>query len=254
MSDIDDPYSAEILYAASNQIKLAHSQSISIVEDCYKRLCKKLSGAEYSPGTVDEATFALSARVIELSAASLICFRNGLVPSAKILTRSVLESTYKIRALLRDSTNLEQFLNDDIAARLQLHKKIHEYKKDKKAKNLAKGIETKIDEFAAQKATKIDPLEWAVRAQMVDFHRLFYPWLSSNTHGNAVDIDHYFNPQCDYSLEIGPCDIDLPVTSMILSRCLVLVLRSLGSTVNIEDESDAWYSEIEERLLALDAK
>ena len=106
--------------------------------------------------------------------------------------------------------------------------------------------------MTVQKAKKIDPSEWAVRAQMVDFHRLFYPWLSSDTHGNAAAIDHYFNSQRDYALEIGPSDIDLQMTSMILSRCLVAVLRSLGSAANAE--LDDWHTAIEKRLLALEAE
>lgn len=249
---IDDPYSAEMLAAARSQIESAHAQALSIVEDCYERLCKILSGAEYGVGTTEEAAFALSARILELSAMSLLCFRSGSVPAAKILTRSALEATYKVCAIRRDSANLEQFVSDDTAARLQLNKNIHEYKKEKKVEKLAKGIEKKIDDLAAQKATKINPSEWAVRALMADFHRLFYPWLSSDIHGNAAAIDHYFDPQRDYALEIGPSDIDLPMTSMILSRCLVAALRSLGSAA--EAESDAWHAAIEKRLLALEEK
>lgn len=252
MPHIDDPYSAEMLAATRSQIESAHAQSLSIVADCYQRLCNRLSGAEYDFGTTEEAAFALSARILELSAMSLLCFRNGSVPAAKILTRSVLEAAYKVCAICRDSANLKQFVTDDIAARLRLNKQIHEYKKDKGAKEIAKGIEKKIDELATRKATKIDPTEWAVRAQMVDFHRLFYPWLSSETHGNAAAIDPYFNPQRDYALEIGPSDIDLPITSMILSRCLVAVLRSLGSAE--EAESASWHAAIEKRLLALEAQ
>ena len=252
MPHIENPYSAEMLAVTRSQIESVHSQPLSIVHDCYERLCKKLSGAEYGVRTTEEAAFALSARILELSAMSLLCLRSGSVPAAKILTRSALEAAYKVCAIRRDPANLEQFVNDDIASRLRLNKQIHEYKKDKGATKLAQGIEKKIDELAALKATKIDPSEWAVRGQMVDFHRLFYPWLSSDTHGNAAAIDHYFDPQRDYALEIGPSDIDLPMTSMILSRCLVVVLRSLGSAE--EAESDAWHAAIEKRLLALEAK
>ena len=131
MPHIDDPYSPEILAAVKSQIEAAHAQALSIVEDCYERLCKKLSGAEYSVGTTEEAAFALAARILELSAMSLLCFRSGSVPAAKILTRSVIEATYKVCAIRRDSANLEQFVNDDIAARLRLKKQIHEYKKEK---------------------------------------------------------------------------------------------------------------------------
>lgn len=254
MPHIDDPFSAEMLAATRSQIESAHAQALSIVEDCYGQLCKKVSGAEYGVGTTEEVALALSARILELSAMSLLCFRSGSVPAAKILTRSALEATYKICAIRRDSANLQQFVSDDIAARLRLNKQILEYKKEKGAKSVAKGIEKKIDVLAAQGAKKIDPSEWAVRAQMVDFHRLFYPWLSSDIHGNAAAIDHYFDPQRDYALEIGPSDIDLPMTSMILSRCLVAVLRSLGSTAETEAESDAWYAAVEKRLLAIEEK
>jgi hypothetical protein len=81
MPHIDDPYSAEMLAATRSHIESVHAQSLSIVEDCYERLCKKLSGAEYGVGTTEEAAFALSARILELSAMSLLCFRSGSVPA-----------------------------------------------------------------------------------------------------------------------------------------------------------------------------
>lgn len=251
MSHIDDPYSEQMLATAKLQIESAHAEALSIGQECYELLCKRLYGVEYGVGTPEEAAYALSARVLELSAMSLICFRSGSVPAAKILTRSALEAAYKVCAIRRDSANLEQFVSDDIASRLLLNKKIHEYKKEKRVKTLAKGIEKKIDELHAQNAQKIDPSEWAARAQMVDFHRLFYPWLSSDTHGNAAAIDHYFDPDRDYALEIGPSDVDLPMTAMILSRCLVAVLLSLGSAE--EMDLHAWRTAIDNRLLDLEA-
>jgi hypothetical protein len=252
MPHIDDPYSDEMLASARKHIESAHVNALSIVEDCYEHLCKQLAGAEYGVGTADEAAFALSARVLEMSAMSLLCLRSGSVPAAKILIRAALEASYKVCAIKIEPTNVEQFVNDDIAARLLLNKKIHEYKKEKGAKSIAKGIEKKIDDLTAQKAKKIDPSEWAVRAEMVDFHRLFYPWLSSDTHGNAAAIDHYFDPAREYALEIGPSDADLPMTAMILSRCLVVILRTLNAAP--DEKSNAWHASIEQRLMSLEAK
>lgn len=252
MPHIDNPYSEQMLAAARSQIESTHAEALSIGQECYERLCERLADVEYVVGTPEEAAFALSARVIELSAITLLCLRSGSVPAAKILTRSTLEAAYKVCAIRRDAKNLEQFVSDDIAARLLMNKKIHEYKKQKGVKSFAKGIEKKIDELAAQKALKIDPADWANRAQMVDFHMLFYPWLSSDTHGNAAAIDHYFDPNRDYALEIGPSDVDLPMTVMILSRCLVVVLRSLGS---VEDKKlNDWHAMVDKRLIALEAK
>ena len=252
MPHIDDPYSKQMLDAAKSQIESAHYEALSIGQECYARLCRRLAGSEYGVGTPEEAAFALSARLLELAAMSLLCMRSGSVPAAKILTRSGLEAAYKVCAIRRDAKNLEQFIADNIASRLLLNKKIHEFKKEKGGKSLANGIEKKIDELTAQKAQKIDPAEWAARGQMNDYHQLFYAWLSSDTHGNAAAIDHYFDPNLDYALEIGPSDIDLPMTVMILSRSLLVVLRSLGPTD--EAELDAWHAQIEKRLIDLEAK
>jgi len=252
MPHIDDPYSETMLAHARQEIVAAHHDSLSIIKDCYARLCARLSGAEYEVGTADEATLALSARVLELAAMSITCLRSGSVPSAKILIRATLEASYKISAICKTPKNVEQFVDDDIASRLLQNKKIHEYKKDKGIKSLAKGIEKKIDELAAKKAKKIETVEWASRAGMMDFHRLFYAWLSADTHGNAAAIDHYFDPKRDYALEIGPSDIDLPMATMILSRCLLVTLRALNS--NPDEQSTVWYASIETRLTALEAK
>jgi len=251
MPPIDDPYSEVMLAEAKRQIAAAHGDTLSIGQDCYDKLCHQLAGVEYEVGTAEEAAFALSARILELSAMALLCLRSGSVPAAKILTRSILESSYKVCAIRREPKNVEQFVNDEIAARLLLNKKIHEYKKDKGSKAIAKGIEKKIDELAAKKVKKIDPSEWSVRAGMVDFHRLFYPWLSSDIHGNAAAIDHYFDPERDYALHIGPSDIDLRMSVMILSRCLVAVLRVLNGALN--EPPREWLTGIETRLMALEA-
>ena len=252
MHHLDNPYSDQALAAARSNIEAAHSEVLSIVHECYERLCKRLGGCSYDAGTSEEVVLALAGRVIELSAMSLLCLRSGSVPAAKILTRSSLEAAYKICAICRDAKNIEQFVSDDHAARLHQYKDFHEYKKAKGGRHFAKGLEKKIDGLAAIRAQKIDPAVWATRAEMSDFHRLFYPWLCSDTHSNAAAIDHYFEPDRDYAIEIGPCDVDLPMTAMILSRCLVVVIRSLGSAEDAE--LNAWHSMIEERLGALEAR
>lgn len=251
MSHKDDPYSEVMLAEARREIAAAHGDALSIGQDCYDKLCHQLAGVEYEVETAEEAAFALSARILELSAMALLCLRSGSVPAAKILTRSILESSYKVCAIRADPKNVEQFTNDEIAARLLLNKKIHEYKKDKGSKTVAKGIEKQIDKLVAKKAQKIDPSEWSIRAEMVDFHRLFYPWLSSDIHGNAAAVDHYFDPQRDYALQIGPTDIDLRMSVMILSRCLVAVLRVLDSTLS--EPPREWLTAIEKRLQTLEA-
>lgn len=180
MPETEDPYSELQLANARSLIEAKHKEELSIGQDCYLRLCGRLSGVEYEAGSIAEAVYALCARVLELSAVTLRCLGFGSVPSAKILTRSILEASYKVCAIQRDPTHLDQLINDDIAARLRLSKLIHEYKKDKGAKHIARGVEKKIDELAAFKATKIDPSAWASLAGMTDFHRLFYPWLCSD--------------------------------------------------------------------------
>lgn len=250
MTEIEDPYSDSQLASARSQIEAKHKEVLSIGQDCYMRLCSRLSGVEYEPQTTEEAVYALCARILELSAVTLRCLSFGSVPSAKILTRSILEASYKVCALLRDTKNHDQFINDDTAARLRLNKMILEFKKDKGATHIAKGIEKKIDELQALKSLKIDPSKWATLAGMTDFHHLFYPWLCSDAHTNAAALDHYFAEEQDYALEIGPGDEDLPMTVMILSRCLVVVLKTLEPSPG--DAMNDWYATIETRLMALE--
>lgn len=249
MTEIEDPYCDPQLAIVRTLIEEKHKEVLSIGQDCYLRLCSRLSGVEYEARSSEEAMYALCARVLELSAFTLRCARFGSVPSAKILTRSILEASYKICALHRDAKNLDQLINDDIASRLRLNKMIHEYKKDKGAKHIAKGIEKKIDELAALKATKIDPSDWAELAGMTDFHRLYYPWLCSDTHTNVAALDHYFAEERDYALEIGPGDVDLPMTIMTFSRCLMVVLKTLETSPG--EAMNDWYATIEARLMAL---
>lgn len=250
MPQIDNPYSEENLTAARNSIAPAHSEALSIGQECYERLCGRLTGANYEAGSPEEAAFALSCRVLELSAMSLLCLRNGSIPAAKILTRSALEAAFKIVAIRRDPKNLEQFMEDENAARLLFRRNLHICRKDKAPKSAAEKLEREISELAAKKPQKIKPAEWATRAQMVDFYRLFYSWLSSDVHGNAAAIDPYFESQMDNALQIGPNYEGLAMTVMILSRCLVAVLCSLASP---EDrELEAWHEAIEKRLFALE--
>jgi hypothetical protein len=250
-SHIDDPYSDEAIARAAQQIFAAHNDVISISVDCYRKLCSMLANKEYSPGTPDEVVFALSARVLDLTATTLRSLGHGSVPSAKILTRAVLEAIYKIVAVQVNADNIDQFFHDDAASQLGKNKKILEYKKAKKSKSVAKGVEKKIDALAAQKVQKIDPAEWATRAGMQDFHLLFYPWLSSDVHGNASALDHYFNPEADDVLEVGPGDLDLRLTSVALARCLLVLVRALDTS---HHETAAWRLVIEQRLMTIEAQ
>ena len=252
MQHFADPYSDEGLANARAQIEQAHPAALAVGQDCYLRLGCILSAAEWERASADEATHTLAARVLELAATALRCLRLGSVPSAKALTRAILEATYKICAIKKEPSNLSQFIDDDIAARLLLNKQIHNYKKNKGSKSIAKGIEKKIDQLTLHKAKRIEPIEWATRAEMLDFHWLFYPWLSSDIHSNAAAMNHYFVEDEEYTMILGPSDVDLPMTLMILARCLNSAILALEGEQT--ESTTAWHANVEERLRALEAK
>lgn len=258
MSEVADPYSENAIAVFRNQIEPSHNEILSIAQDCYAKLCEELDGAQYREGSALEMTFAISARILELSAISLLCMRSGSVPSAKILMRSALEATYKVCAIAHDPKNMRQYINDDCASQLVFRKQVHHWKQKKGNKSFAKGNEIKIDELVAQKASKIKPEEWAARAKMDDFHKLFYSYLNADTQGNASSIDPYFDTQRDFALTIGPSDIDLPITALILSRCLVNVLLGLGKLAEWDlatwrDATELRLGKFEERKTSADA-
>ena len=250
-SHIDDPYSDRVIAHAATQIFAAHNDVISIGVDCYRQLCSMLANKEYSPGAPEEIVFALSARVLDLTATTLRSLGHGSVPSAKILIRAVIEAIYKIVAVQLNADNINQFFDDDTASQLGKNKKILEYKKAKKSKSVAKGVEKKVEALAAQKVQKIDPPEWATRAGMQDFHHLFYPWLSSDVHGNASALDHYFNSEADHVLEIGPGDLDLRLTCVALARSLLVLVQALDTP---HHETAEWRQAIEQRLMTLEVQ
>ena len=252
MPIFQDPYSTENLTAARAVIADKHKLTLAIGDECYQQLGTLLAEAQWTETPAAHAIHALAARVFDLLSSTLNLLKTGTVPAAKIITRSLLEAAYKLRALKKNEDHLGQFIADDIATRLLLLKGFHKYKQQKRSKTTAVGIEKQIDALTLEGAMRIDAPEWASRAEMDDFHRLFYPWLSREVHTNLAALSEYYLQYSDFAIEVGPSDADLPMTLVIAVRGAMAVIGVLTPPSSTEWASQL--RDLDQRLGAIEAQ
>jgi Family of unknown function (DUF5677) len=252
MPSFSDPYDEDGLTAAKTVIESKHGDTLAIGYDCYQRLGELLSEAEWEQSSSQQAVHALAARIFDLVANVLRALRHGGVSSAKILTRSLLEASYKLCAIQRDASNFEQYLADDGAALLLALKGIRRYEQSKGGASIAPGLEKKICDLSVQKQKKIEPYVWAERAGMSHFHHLFYSWLSDEIHTSATALNDYFMEHPEFAITVGPDDAGLPVILMIATRGVAVSIQALGGS---GDQSLVdWLASVDARLNEVEAR
>ena len=183
-----------------------------------------LSNAKIEPESTEGLVIhAAAARALELSQSADILLRKGCVPAAKLVCRTQLEAVYKLCAIIKNSDLAHEYISQSKFSRLQKLKSIQKYQQDYPDSKAAPNLTKEIDELsvAAKSLKKLAPHDWASKAEMDDFHRVYYQGLSDDTHGNIETLDHYFDKNSDYAFCFGPSVQDLNIVAHACQRGMV---------------------------------
>jgi hypothetical protein len=246
------PFSETALSEAREEIDTKHAKVLAVSQATYDQLCRVLEKAEWRSTLSEHVMYSLAARCLEHFACVYQAARCGTVPAAKVLTRSLIETTYKLRAVQMNSELATQFILDNEAAKLAKLKGLQKYKQKSGVSGLAPGIEETIDAISAEKPKKFEPHQWASAAEMEDFHSLFYHWLSEEVHTSASAVDSYFVDDPEFTIVVGPDDKDLRHTLVIACRCARAIFGALVH--DSEPETAKWLNWIESELAYVESE
>lgn len=195
---------------------------------------------------------ALFIRSVELFQSVFLMLEMGLMPSAKVLARAILEIVFTLVAIQKKPELLEFYFNQ--------HEKSHFYNLksmiSSKSKHLRKavkehGLEKKYIEMKKEMKLKeievLGPKEWAKAAELEDLYVVYYNIYSDSIHCNPSALDdHVDNEPESVDLSFGPSDTDL---FDVLKCCIYCILNSANSSAlahgeNIEKELDRYANKI----------
>jgi hypothetical protein len=156
----------------------------------------------------------------------------GLMPSAKVLARAMLEVVFTLVAIQKKPELLQYYFNQ--------HEKSHYYNLKSiigaKSKHLRKavkehGLEKKYikmkKEMKCKEIETLGPKDWAKAAELDDLYVVYYNIYSDSIHCNPSALDdHVDNKPESIDLSFGPSDTDL---FDILKCCIYCMLNSANS-------------------------
>lgn len=203
-------------------------------------------------------TQTLFLRVVEMFQGIFLMLERGMMPEARILTRSLLEVAFTLIALQKKPSLINSYLDKHKKSHLRALKSSLKFKNDSLKKSVKKhGIEKlyidKKEELKGKKLKVLTPKNWADEAELEDFYNLYYVTYSDSIHSNLSSLDDHVDHKDDEkNLCIGPSDAHL----YDLLRCAIFTLihstHSIG-IVNGNDE-EVKLDEIDKRIKEFDQK
>ena len=167
----------------------------------------KLTGIENSKFII----YLLTIRVLESFQAIIILMEYGMLSSAKLIMRPLLEAMFSLAAIQKDESLIEQYFDTQDRAHFELLKSTTQWKDEvlkaiyKKHKFEKKYIEKK-KELKENPPKTLRPIDWARAADCEDLYNVYYVYYASFTHSNlsALEdhVDRYDDDRVDASF--GP--------------------------------------------------
>ena len=218
-------------------IKTAYRDVFAISEELSKLLLRLLRDADIDQASVKNmAINALAAKSLELFQSSIILLERGCIPAAKALCRVFIETVYKLCALQVSPDAVELYIAQSSATRLQKLKCIKKYNQKHSVK--APEIDAEVESLAKLKPKRTEPYQWALLAQMQDFHNTYYQGLSDDVHSNIESLNHYFDDTSKHLVSFGPSDTHLTLVATACHRTMLHAIEKYASfqAANISDE------------------
>jgi hypothetical protein len=201
----------------------------------------KLGSADQAPFII----FLLTIRIIELFESIIILMERGILSSAKLLIRPLLEALFTLVAIDKDKSLVSKYFDTQDEAHLKLLKSSTQWKNEilKKAFKDS-GLEAKYiqqkNKLSLSPPDSMKPIEWAKAAGLDDLYHSFYVQYSSYTHSNLSALRDHIDSRDDNVLEasFGPSIEDLYDHIRNAVSFTLIALAHMCLTFDLEIDSE----------------
>lgn len=178
--------------------------------------------------------------IVENFQGVFLLLERGMMPQAKVLTRSMLETVFILVALQKKPNLLKAFLDQHDEAHIRSLKSALKFK-NKSLRDAAKrhGIEKlyvkKKAELKNKELTPLSPKEWSDESELEDFYNVYYVIYSNSIHSNLSALDDHIDESPDeLNLSAGPSDRDL----YDVLKCGIYILINAANSTELVNGND----------------
>jgi len=141
---------------------------------------------------VERYAAVLFARTLATTQASILLLEVGLVPQARTLLRSALETHFALAAIAKEDRVVDKLIEGHAAEQKRVAKNFgHLQHTELKQIADAEIASDRLQPFLASSETALSTLDLAKKAGLEHWYRTVYTDLSWSTHGAAVDLDRH---------------------------------------------------------------
>jgi len=224
---------------SERQLLESYRELFSVSARLSQLFVRLLSEADLDQTSVKSMVMnALAAKSLELFQSCVILLKKGCIPASRVVCRALIETVYKLCAVLLSSDGIDAYVCQEKACRLNKLKNIQKYKQKYPNAKIAPGIESEIETLSKEKPAKIEPHKWASMAQMEDFNHLYYQGMSDDTHANIESLNHYFDEQSEYALTFGPSDKGLGLIAAACYRTAINAIAKYSVFLSIDVQAE----------------
>lgn len=159
-----------------NRLAVAHQHAIIIHTD----------------NNVERYAACLFARTLATTQASVLLLERGLVPQARVLLRTALETLFALAAIAQEPSVVDKLIEGHAAEQKRMARNMQLWKHPelKQIAN-AEAVSGRLQGFLESSATALSTFDLAQKAGLEDWYRTIYTVFSWSAHGAAVDLDRH---------------------------------------------------------------
>lgn len=200
-----------------------------------------LFGASVNANDLQQLLLAtLLHRALTSYQASVILAQRGLPQEAQVMLRTLLEVTFKIVAIAKDSAVGRAFVQEDELHRrkfLNKFKLLNPLLQDPATLSVLESLQSAIAQRIKDADVKELKTQWfAKKAGLSDFYNSAYAVLSDSVHANVRTLERALNVDDSgnlLSLNYGFSDNDFDIHLLTAAEALIFCLRAVFSVIDV---------------------
>ncbi|MED5016489.1 DUF5677 domain-containing protein [Paenibacillus chibensis] len=174
----------------------------------------------------------------------VILSQSGLETEAKIISRTILESLFVLRAISIDDENVDLFIKTDKAKREKWIKNMIKHKEtvylDLKSSINEQEYQDLKEEIKQEGIKDVDVHEWAEKADLKVYYAYGYKVLNSEVHTDIRTLQKYLEIENDeiIGLDCLPRTMDIRRTLFTACSVMIIALDSIFTIFSIEKSEE----------------
>lgn len=178
---------------------------------------------------IERYAACLFARTLATVQASVLLLERGLIPQARMLLRSALETLFALGAIAENPNVVDRLIEGHAAEQKRVAKSMQLWQHPE-LKEIADAEATVLDlrNFLDSPATALSAFYLAEKAGLVDWYRTVYMVYSWPVHGAATDLDRHvvLGPDAEASEFRNEAEVEGQESTWLC--CIEILLKSLA--------------------------